>query len=90
MTGKMEEALKKGDYFAVCESLSNDLETVTVKKYPVIRGIKEKMLLNGANGALMSGSGSTVFGFFDDYKKAKASHDSFCLMYKDVFLTNIR
>ena len=89
MTEKMEEALQNGDYYAVCDSLSNDLEAVTVKKYPVIRGIKEKMILNGANGALMSGSGSTVFGLFDDYKKAKASHDSFALMYKDVFLATI-
>ena len=43
--------------------------------------------MNGAEAALMSGSGSTVFGIFDDYNTAKASADSFSLFYKDVYLT---
>ena len=85
-TKAMINAIENNDYFGICENFSNALEDVTVKKYPVIRGIKEKMILNGANGALMSGSGPTVFGFFDDYNKAKASQDSFSLMYKDVYL----
>ncbi len=83
----MIEAVENNDYYKMCENLSNSLEEVTIKAHPVIRGIKEKLILNGANGALMSGSGPTVFGFFDDYKKAKASQDSFSLMYRDVYLT---
>lgn len=69
------------------DKIFNVMETVTVKKHPVIRGIKEKMLMNGAKAAMMSGSGPTVFGIFDDYQKAKASADSFSYMYKEVFLT---
>jgi len=69
------------------DMIFNVMETVTAKKHPVIRGIKEKMILNGARAAMMSGSGPTVFGIFDDYKKAKASADSFSYMYKEVFLT---
>lgn len=86
-TQAMISAIEKDNYKEICSNLSNVLEEVTIKKYPVIGGIKEKMLLNGANGALMSGSGPTVFGFFDDFNKAKASQDSFSMMYKDVYLT---
>ena len=89
-TAAMLNAIEKGDFYDICKNLSNTLESVTVKQNPVIGGIKQKMINNGAVGAIMSGSGPTVFGFFDDFKKAKASHDSFSLMYKDVFLTTVR
>jgi 4-diphosphocytidyl-2-C-methyl-D-erythritol kinase len=45
--------------------LVNDLESVTVARYPRIRFLKEKLIAAGAAGALMSGSGSAVFGLFD-------------------------
>lgn len=80
-------AIENGNFGELCERLSNSFEPVTIKKYPVIRGIKEKMLMNGAAAALMSGSGPTVFGFFDDFKTAKTSADSFATLYKDVYLT---
>lgn len=48
----------------VCAVLSNDLETVTIGKYPVIGEIKDMLIASGASGALMSGSGPTVFGLF--------------------------
>lgn len=86
-TNALISALENNDYYGICNNLSNVLEEVTIKKHPVIGGIKEKLLRNGANGVLMSGSGPTVFGFFDDYKKAKASCDSFSLLYQDVYLT---
>ena len=47
------------------------LETVTVKEYPVIQEIKDKMLEFGAIGSLMSGSGPTVFGLFTNPKAAQ-------------------
>ena len=46
--------------------LHNDLEVVTCQRHPVITTIKEHLLAGGAAGALMSGSGPTVFGVFDD------------------------
>ncbi len=49
-----------------CFSLHNDLERVTIGRYPEIENIKEVMLGNGALDALMSGSGPTVFGVFPD------------------------
>lgn len=51
--------------------LHNDLEVVTCRHYPVIATIKERLHASGANGALMSGSGATVFGVFDDHSRAE-------------------
>ena len=59
----------------ICAILANDLEAVTIRRFPVIREIKERLLAAGAAGALMSGSGPTVFGLFaaeDDARKAAA------------------
>lgn len=52
-----------------CNLLYNDLEKVTEKRYPVIKEIKDSLLALGASGALMSGSGPTVFGIFPDIDK---------------------
>jgi 4-diphosphocytidyl-2-C-methyl-D-erythritol kinase len=51
--------------------LCNDLEIVTASEYPVITSIKEQLLIRGAMGALMSGSGSAVFGLFSDSHTAE-------------------
>jgi len=50
--------------------LCNDLESVTVSKYPEINEVKEAILKQGASGVLMSGSGSSVFGLFSDNDNA--------------------
>lgn len=50
--------------------LTNDLEKVTVGLYPVLDLLKSLLLENGALGALMSGSGPTVFGLFADEESA--------------------
>ncbi len=47
----------------VCR-MDNDLERVTIHRYPIIGSLKEGLILEGALGALMSGSGSSVFGIF--------------------------
>lgn len=88
-TEAMKAALAEGDLKKISSYLCNVMESVTQTQYPEIRGIKTKMLMNGALGAVMSGSGPTVFGLFDDYKKAKASADSFSYQYKDVYLAKI-
>ena len=55
----------------VAAGLHNDLERVTLKMHPSLGEIKELLLLNGAAGSLMSGSGPTVFGLFDSEDKAE-------------------
>ncbi len=61
--------LKRGG-FDPSLHLCNDLESVTIAKYPVIGSLKQHLLKHGALGALMSGSGPTVFGLFSDPHKA--------------------
>ena len=67
----MVESIRKGELSGVVNRLSNVLETVTVPKYPVIAQIREFLVNNGALGALMSGSGPTVFALYDDGQKAQ-------------------
>lgn len=62
-----------GSVADVCAILSNDLETVTIRRFPVIGEIKERLLALGACGALMSGSGPTVFGVFADEGEARSA-----------------
>lgn len=63
-------AIDNQDVKGIASRLSNVLETVTAKEYPDIEGIKDKMREYGALNALMSGSGPTVFGIFEDKEKA--------------------
>ncbi|WP_156915812.1 4-(cytidine 5'-diphospho)-2-C-methyl-D-erythritol kinase [Desulfatirhabdium butyrativorans] len=69
-----EQKLKKiplnGRAFDPAHQLCNDLESVMESVYPEIGFIKAMLLEAGAAGALMSGSGSTVFGVFNDPDKA--------------------
>jgi 4-diphosphocytidyl-2-C-methyl-D-erythritol kinase len=58
--------------------LINDLESVTDKAFPVIKAIRRLLLANGAVGALMSGSGSTVFGLFANRERADAARNALC------------
>ena len=63
--------LKKRDLTALAGHMGNLLETVTVGEYPVIDEIKKTMRESGAIGAMMSGSGPTVFGIFPDENAAE-------------------
>ncbi len=88
-TDAMINALENKDIQGIADNLCNVMEAVTVKMHPIVGGIKTKMIMNGALGAVMSGSGPTVFGIFDDFEKAKKSADSFSLQFKDVYLTKV-
>lgn len=61
------------DLDGICAHMGNILESVTIPNYPVIAKIKEKMLRSGAKASMMSGSGPTVFGLFEDGETAKAA-----------------
>jgi 4-diphosphocytidyl-2-C-methyl-D-erythritol kinase len=56
--------------------LCNDLEIVTASRYPEITSIKEQLLIRGALGTLMSGSGPTVFGLFSDSGAAASARQA--------------
>lgn len=61
----MVKAIERQDYAALCRSVGNVLEEVTLKKYPEVAHIKEQMKRFGADAVLMSGSGPTVFGLIE-------------------------
>ncbi len=66
----MIRAIEAGDLKSVASLMGNVLEEVTIPRHPVIKDIKQKLVENGAMGAMMSGSGPTVFGLFSDEEKA--------------------
>ncbi len=70
----MAEALRQGDLLGITDRMGNVLETVTIKEYPVIRRIKEEMKKGGAENALMSGSGPTVFGVYKNRQRAESNY----------------
>ena len=75
-TEKMLVYIKNKDDEGIASALSNVLETVTIKMHPRIDTIKDKLVLKGALGAVMSGSGPTVFGIFADKQAACEAADS--------------
>lgn len=84
-------ALHDGDLHRMAALMGNVLETVTIPAYPVIGRIKEQMLEYGAIGAMMSGSGPTVFGLFEDKEQAKAAYEKLRRgsLAQQVYLTRI-
>lgn len=71
------DALDKRDFGLIHEHMFNSLESPVCKRYPVIKELKEDLRRHGARAALMSGSGSTVFGVFDDRPGALAAQERF-------------
>lgn len=88
---KMIADIERGDIKAVGAGLANVLEGVTAKEFVVIGRIKRIMLINGSLGALMSGSGPSVFGLFENKSDAQTAMLQLRqeLSIKEVFLTNI-
>lgn len=82
-------AIKAEDIHGVALRLENVLETVTEKEYPVITQLKDFMKAHGALNAIMSGSGPTVFGIYDQEETAQAAYRELksAGLAKQVFLT---
>ena len=85
------EHIKAQDLRAIANGMGNVLETVTIPEYPVIAQIKERMMEHGAINAMMSGSGPTVFGLFEDEETAQKAYEDMkeTDLAKQVFLTSI-
>lgn len=85
----MTEAIRMSSLKSITDRLGNVLETVTVREYPVIDKIKTLMKNAGAENALMSGSGPTVFGIFTEKKDAESAAEQIKAedLAKEVFVT---
>jgi len=68
-SAKLQES-KKLQFKDIVDKLFNRLEGVVLKEYPLIEVVKEKMMACGASGALMSGTGSAIFGIVSSEDKA--------------------
>ena len=75
----------------IASSMGNVLEDVTIPMHPVINDIKKEMYAAGALGAMMSGSGPTVFGLFESRASAKKAQKNIrdMALAKQVYVTNI-
>lgn len=74
---EMKEGIESNNYQQVIDSLGNTLEEPSIKMVPEIEIIKREMLKMGLDGALMSGSGSCVFGITRDKEKLDRSFHYF-------------
>lgn len=83
--------IREGDLHKVAANMGNVLETVTIPHYPVIAQIREEMMRLGALNAMMSGSGPTVFGLFDDDELAEQAYSELRegSLARQVYLTGI-
>lgn len=87
----MIDAIKSGSLQGVTNRLSNLLADVTEQEYTIIRQMKQVLLNNSALGALMSGSGPTVFGIYNSRTDADTAlaklHE--CCDFKAGFVTEL-
>lgn len=86
-TTEIISAIERNDLKETATLMKNVLENVTLKKHYILREIKKEMIRQGALNALMSGSGPTIFAFFDDMLKAQRCFERMKERYTEVFIT---
>lgn len=87
-TDALVEALQAGSVEQLARHMYNIFEDVLPPRFGAIGEIKTQMLSRGALGAIMTGTGSAVFGLFSDAEAAKAAHAVLRADYKDCFLAS--
>ena len=86
-TDVLIKAIEEDNLELVCNNMKNLLENVTLRKHKILINIKEEMKRYGSIGTMMSGSGPTVFAFFDNMLSAQRCFEKMRLKYTDVFIT---
>ena len=86
-TAGLAEALCLGDLPAAARRMYNVFEDVLDKRQSSVTDIKSELLSIGALGAVMTGTGSAVFGVFSDDEDAKKAHEALSARYKECYLT---
>lgn len=83
--------IENQDIYSLTSKMENVFEPGIIRQYPVIQEIKDLMEANGALKAMMSGSGPTVFGIFDDRAKMREAAEVLKQSHlaKTVFATQI-
>ncbi len=88
-TQRVLEAIRQHDFVKMCGSLGNMLEDVTMELHPQVRQIKDCMLRLGADGALMSGSGPTVFGLVSRESKVARIYNGLRGFCREVYAVRL-
>lgn len=83
---KLINVYKNKNYDEFFKGLYNVMEKVSILYCPEIQNIKDKMYEFNCIKSLMSGSGPTVFGIFNDDKDIKKAYDYFKKIYKNTFI----
>lgn len=83
------KGIKRNDIKYVSIHMKNVLENVTLRKHSILKEIKKDLSRNGALGAMMSGSGPTIFAFYNDMLTAQRCYEFIKDKYKynDVYIT---
>jgi 4-diphosphocytidyl-2-C-methyl-D-erythritol kinase len=84
----MLEALNEGEARGIAKNLFNSFEGLIIKKYPKIGKIKDRLIEEGALGALMSGSGPTVFGIAQNKEQALKIYEKLKSEYKSIWVVH--
>lgn len=83
---KLISCMDKRDLKCVGESFENIMEQSIISEYPIIKDVKDNMIANGALGTLMSGSGPTVFGLFEDEYGIKHAKEKLLEIIDKVYI----
>lgn len=89
LAATMIAAIEANDYGQVCGAMGNVLEQVTLPLVPEVTRIKELMIKLGADAAMMSGSGPTVFALADKDMKAKRIYNGLRGFCKEVYVVRM-
>ena len=81
--------LKRNDFLSFNKFFENDFEKIVIPSYPKIGTLKSKLLELGASFASLSGSGSTVYGIFDDEALALKAKSYFYSSHKTILANPI-
>jgi len=84
---KMIRDIEVGNVPEIAKDMINVLESVTIRKHPVIQKIKDGMMERGCLGCVMSGSGPTVLGIFANETEAESAFAFYKRQPYEVFLT---
>jgi len=84
-TKDMLKVLKDRELPGIAKNLFNSFEGLVIKKYPKIGKIKDRLIEEGAMGALMSGSGPTVFGIAQNKEQALKIYEKLKSEYKLIW-----
>ncbi|MGE4282421.1 MAG: 4-(cytidine 5'-diphospho)-2-C-methyl-D-erythritol kinase [Clostridia bacterium] len=87
-TESVINAIYNKDIVGIAKGMYNVLEPVTTKEHKMINRIKNIMLGSGALNAIMSGSGPTIFGIFEDEVSARKAVDKLRVMVSDIYVVN--